>query len=84
MKNLKVFWLIGAAVVAVALFVGASGPARPASATADNWVSLGDSAGFVLTTRNGDTVGAELWVKDHGKWVRGRVENPFVTTNVSR
>jgi hypothetical protein len=84
MKNRKAFWLIGAALVAAALLVGANGPARPATVAAEDWVPLGDNAGFALTTHNGDSVGAELWIKDHGAWLRGRVENPFVATRVGR
>lgn len=84
MKNLKAVWSVGAAVMVVALLVGANGPGRPAAVAAENWVALSDNAGLVLTTRNADSVGAELWIKDHGTWVRGRVENPFVTTRVAR
>lgn len=84
MKNLKAFWLIGAAAVAVALFVGASGPSRPDSVAAENWVPLGDNAGFVLTSHKENSVGAELWIRDHGMWFRGRVENPVTVTRVGR
>lgn len=70
--------------MALVLLVGASGTARPESVKREDWVSLGDNAGFALTSRQGDTIGAELWVRDHGAWFRGRVENPVTMTRVSR
>ncbi len=100
MKSLKSVVLIGAAALAAALFVGASGSgathkgipvegegdggARPDAVRVENWIPLNEKAGFALTNLKGDSVGAELYLKTDGGWRRGRVENPVMALPVRR
>lgn len=88
MKTLKAVSLIAAAVVAAALLVGASAKRdadmRPEAVEAERWVALGDKAGFALTTQKGNTIGAELYLKTENGWRRGRLENPFTVSPVTR
>lgn len=86
MKPLKSVLLIVVAAVAAALFVGAASEsgARPSFVSSENWVPVGDKAGFVITSEKGNTVGAELYLKTDKGWRRGRLENPFTVTPVTR
>jgi hypothetical protein len=86
MNILKSVLLVGAAALAAALFVGAAnnGDSRPSSVAAEKWIPLNDKAGFALTTEKRDSVGAELYLKTENGWRRGRIENPFTVTPVSR
>ena len=86
MKTVKSLLFVAVAAVAALLLIGASGKndARPGHVAAENWIPIGEKAGFVVTSEKGDSVGAELYLKTDRGWRRGRVENPFVATKVSR
>jgi hypothetical protein len=86
MKTLKSLLFVVVAAVGAALLVGATGEsnARPSFVSAENWIAVGDKAGFAITSEKGDTVGAELYLKTERGWRRGRVENPFVATPIKR
>jgi hypothetical protein len=89
MKTLKSVLLVGAAAVAAALLVGAggkggTGDARPSFVASENWIAVSDQAGFALSAPKGDSIGAELYVKTEGRWLRGRVENPVTVMPVKR
>ena len=86
MKYMKTLLFVAGAAVAAALLVGANSgdDARPSFVAAENWIAVGDKAGFALTTYKSNSQGAELWLKTEQGWIRGRLENPFVVTPVTR
>jgi hypothetical protein len=53
MKAITASLLILASVLAVHFASGASGPDRPAGVDAQNWISVSDKMGFVVTTPKG-------------------------------
>lgn len=97
MKTLKLTPVLAAAVLVVALTLGATSAneTRPASIPAERWIPIGANAGFALNTdmttstpkgalRPDQSIVAELYVKTAGGWHRARLENPVHATPLIR
>jgi hypothetical protein len=87
MKTQRSVWLVLAVAIVATVSIGAQGQKsdRPAWVAEERWISVGERAGFALTSEYADTsVGAELYLKTPKGWRRARVENPVSAQPLSR